>query len=71
MKIISKANVCYALSILLVLGFLVKTVMDYSQYNSMLNSAPFRVWVIANAVYFLVPAGIAFVIGFVIRKKTT
>ena len=69
MKKINDVTVCYALSVLLILGFLINTILDYSRYNSTLNSAPFSLWIMVNAIYFLVPAMIAFIIGLVLKKK--
>lgn len=69
MKKIRGTAVCYGVSVLLFLGFVVKTIVDYSRYNSTLNSAPFSVWVLVNALYFVIPAAIALVVGLIIRKK--
>lgn len=69
MKKINGVIVCYALSILLFLSFIIKSIVDYSQYNSTLNSAPFYIWIIANIVYFIVPAIIALIVGIVIKNK--
>ncbi len=63
MKKINGAKVCYGVCVLLLLGFFVNTMIDYSRYDSTLNSAPFSVWIIVNAIYFVVPAAIALVIG--------
>lgn len=70
MKTFNWIKVCYGLSVLLVIGFIINTIIDYSQYNSTLNSAPFYLWIIANAIYFIVPAIIALIVGLVIKKKT-
>ena len=69
MKKISGEKACYGLSGLLVLGFIVNTIIDYSRYNSTLNSAPFSVWVLVNAIYFVLPAAIVLVVGLVLGKK--
>lgn len=69
MKKINGVIVCYTLSILLFLGFIIKSIVDYSQYKSTLNSAPFYIWIIANIVYFIVPAIIALIVGIVIKNK--
>ena len=60
---------CYGLSLLLLIGFVVQTLVDYSRYDSTLNSAPFSLWVWVNAVCFLLPAVIALTIGLFIGKK--
>ena len=70
MKKINGTKVCYGLSVLLVVGFIINTIIDYSRYNSTLNSAPFYLRIIVNAIYFIIPAIIAFVVGLVIKKKT-
>ena len=69
MKKINGTKVCYGLSVLLAIGFIINTIIDYSRYDSTLNSAPFQLWIIANAIYFIVPAIIAFIVG-LIKKKT-
>ena len=69
MKKISGAAVCYGVSVLMVLGFVVKTIIDYSRYNSTLNSAPFSVWILANAIYFGVPAIIGLVGGLIVKNR--
>lgn len=61
--------VCYTLSGLFSLGFVIHTLLDYSRYNTTLNSAPFYIWVIVNAVYFLFPAMIAFIAGALLKKR--
>ena len=65
------AKICHALSILLFLGFVIKTIVDYSQYQSTLNSAPFYIWIIANMIYFIVPAIILWLASIVIKRKQT
>ena len=53
----------------MILGFCVHIVVDYYQYSTTLNSAPFWVWILSNALIWLVPAALAFVAGFVAKKK--
>jgi len=43
--------------------------IDYSRYNRTLNSAPFYIWIVVNAIYFLLPSVIAFMIGVALKKK--
>ena len=69
MKKLNWIKICYGLSVLLVIGFIINTIIDYSRYNSTLNSAPFYLWIIVNAICFIVPAIIALVVGLVIKKK--
>ena len=69
MKKINGVTVCYTLSVLLFLGFIINTIVDYSRYNSTLNSAPFYLWVLVNILCFIVPAIIVFIVGLVIKIK--
>ena len=70
MKKLNGAKICYGLSVLLFIGFIINTIIDYARYNSTLNSAPFYLQIVVNAICFIVPAIILFVVGFVIKKKT-
>ena len=69
MKKLKGFAVCYALSALLFLGFIVNTLIDYIRYDSTQNSAPFYTWIAVNALCFLVPALMALIIGTVLKKK--
>lgn len=69
MKKINRITMCYALSVVLFLGFIVNTIIDYDRYNSTLNSAPFYIWIFMNMIYFIVPAIIALIVGIFIKKK--
>ena len=69
MKKINITKTCNVISIILLVCFIVKTIIDYTQYSSTLNSAPFYVWVIANALYFVLPAIIVFIVGLIIKIK--
>ncbi|MBR3082976.1 MAG: hypothetical protein IKH03_00160 [Oscillospiraceae bacterium] len=61
--------VCNVVSMILVVLFAVKSIIDYTQYKTTLNSAPFYVWILLNALYFIIPAILVFVIGFIAKKK--
>ncbi|MBR3928138.1 MAG: hypothetical protein IKJ65_03955 [Clostridia bacterium] len=69
MKKIKGETVCYTLSVLLLLLFIIHTIVDYSRYDSTLNSAPFYLWIVVNILYFIIPAMIVFIVGIIIRKK--
>ena len=64
-----KSNFLYTIAAILVLVFLVKTGLDWHTYNTTLNSAPFRYWVLVNGIYFLLPAGILAVIAIMKGRK--
>ena len=61
--------ICNIVSVVLVIAFIVKNVVDYSKYTSTLNSAPFYVWIWANALYLIIPAIILFAVGAIIKKN--
>ena len=62
-------KLCYIVSIVLVILFFIKNIVDYSTYTTTLNSAPFSVWIAVNALYFLVPAVVIFIVGIIMKKK--
>lgn len=64
-----RSKLCYSISLLLALGFLLQTAIDYSRYNAAMNSAPFSLWVLVNALSFLVPALAVLVVRLILRKK--
>ena len=70
MKKINGTKICNILSIAFLLGFIIMTIVDCCKYSTMLNSAPLYVWIIANMVYFIIPAIIIFIVGIIIKKKT-
>ena len=59
----------YGASILMVLGFCIHLIIDYHKYNTTLNSAPFWVWICADAMVWLIPAALAALAGFIAHKK--
>lgn len=44
-------------------------VFDWVKYNNTLNSAPFYLWILMNAVYFGGAALICLTVGWILRKK--
>lgn len=61
--------ICNIVSLILLIVFVIKSIVDYTQYLTSLNSAPFYLWVLVNALFLIIPAIILFVIGFVVKKK--
>ena len=59
----------FGISILLVLGFTIHTIVDACRYDSMLTSFPFYAFIIVHAVEYLVLALIVFVAGLICKKK--
>ena len=64
-----KNNILWTIAAILVLVFFVKTGLDWHTYNTTLNSAPFRYWVLVNAIYFLLPAGVLTVVGLYFNRS--
>ena len=64
-----KSKILFTIAAILVLTFLVNTGLDWHTYNTTLNSAPFRYWVLVNAVYFLLPAGVLTVVGMYFNRS--
>ena len=61
----------FGASALMVLGFGINVIVDWYQYNSTLNSAPFWVWILSDTLLWLLPAAAAFLAGFVAKRKLT
>jgi len=63
------ASLCWLVSACLTIGFVAKTIRDWHVYTSILNSAPFRLWVLFNGIMFLGPAAILLLVGFFLNKR--
>lgn len=61
--------ILFFLSLLLVLYFIFATNIDWLNYYSRGNSAPFYLTIITNAIKVLIPSAILFVSGICISKK--
>lgn len=59
----------YAVSIFLIVGFVVRLGADCFKYDSINNSVPFYVFVIERVIEFLLPSIIVFVMGKIAKKK--
>lgn len=59
----------YGASALMVLGFCIAVAVGWYKYSTTLNSAPFWVWILSDALLWLIPAAIAAIAGFVANKK--
>ena len=62
-------NLCFLAVRILLAVFVITLVGDYMSYNSYVNSAPFYVFVLGNALTTLLPAGIVFAVGKWLKKK--
>ena len=62
-------KICNTVAFIFALSFLLQLVRDWSVYNTTLNSAPFRLWVLTDAVLYLMPAAFAFLIGRIVKLQ--
>lgn len=61
--------ICNIISALLAIAFVIKTIINFFQYDILLNAAPFYVWILVNALFLLIPASIVFVVGIIVSRK--
>ena len=61
--------ICNIISALLAIAFVIKTIINFFQYDTLLNAAPFYVWILVNALFLLIPASIVFVVGIIVGRK--
>lgn len=59
----------YAVSILLIIAFVIILGADYFKYDNLNNSAPFYVFIITRIVEFVIPSIVIFIIGTTMKKK--
>ena len=71
MKKIRGYQLLFGASGLMVLGFCIHVGVDWFQYSTTLNSAPFWVWIAVDALFWLIPAALAFAAGLVSKMKVT
>ena len=69
MKKVQTYKLLYGAAVLMIIGFFIHVIVDYCQYNTTLNSAPFWLWILADSFIWLMPAALAFAAGFVAKKK--
>ena len=62
-------KLCHLIAALFMIGFPLKIIKDWVTYNSTLNSAPFYLWILVDGIFLLIPAGILFLIGWLLKKK--
>ena len=62
-------KVLYVISALLIIIFAIILGLDYKNYNSLTNSAPFTADILVRALEFILPSIILFIIGVTCKKK--
>ena len=63
-------KILFTISFLLLATFAVTTIIDYINYSTTLNSAPFYVFILVNAIMFILPSIVLAIIGFIIKRKS-
>lgn len=67
-----KENVCkflYIVSTFLIIVFTIKLGLDYFNYDTINNSAPFYIFILIRVLEFIVPSIIIFIIARMLNKK--
>ena len=59
----------YGASVLMVLGFCIHIAVDYCRYKESFTSAPFWIWILVDALVWLIPALLAFLAGLIAKRK--
>ena len=64
------SKILFVLSIVLVVCFIIAIIIDYANYDSLTNSAPFEVDILLRAIEFIFPSTIIYIIASILRKKS-
>lgn len=59
----------YLISILLIVGAIIRLFVDYIKYDDINNSAPFYILIIERIFEFILPSIILFIVGKIMKKK--
>ena len=59
----------YGAAVLMIIGFCIHLAVDYARYSTTLNSAPFWLWIVVDALIWLLPAALAFAVGAIAKKR--
>lgn len=60
---------CDIISPILIVCVNIKTIFHHGKYSGILNSAPFYLWILVNALYFLPSAFLIFITGVIKKRK--
>ena len=61
-------KICNIVAFIMALSFVLNLARDAITYHTTLNSARFYIWVIADAVYYLMPAAFLYLIGRLVKR---
>lgn len=59
----------YIVSIILIIGFIIRLGVDWFKYDIINNSVPFYVYIIERAIEFILPSIIIFIFARITKKK--
>lgn len=68
MKNVNNYKVLYVLSGLSLLTFIIKIIIDWCNYDSLVESAPFYVYILLRSLEFLLPCLLFFIAGKLMKK---
>lgn len=60
---------CNIISAVLVVIFVIKTIINYFQYDAVITSAPFYVCILINAIFLIIPSIIVYIVGIIIDRR--
>lgn len=63
------SKLLFLLSFILVVIFIILIIIDYLNYDFLINSAPFSALILVRLIEFIVPSIIIFGIGVVLKKS--
>ncbi len=59
----------YVISLLLVIGFMIRLGADYFKYSNINNSTPFYAFVIERVIEFILPSMVVWIAAKVLKRK--
>lgn len=59
----------YIISIMLIVGFIIRLLIDYIKYDNINNSAPFYNSIIERLFEFILPSMLLFIVAKILKKK--
>ena len=63
------SRVCGWVALIMAVLFVPAVIVDWFRYNSTLNSAPFYLVIIVDAITYLLPAAISFALHLILKPK--
>lgn len=62
-------KIMFAISIIFIILYFIRLLVDYNNYNPLFTSAPFYTYIIIRSLEFLLPTIIFLIIGLFLKKK--